>query len=59
MNTDNINAEGISPIKPILDEISGIETVKYLTRLFGRSLLDGTMSPIGGSIWKNRLYQNE
>lgn len=59
MNTEKINAEGIAPIQPILDEIAAIETVEDLTRLFGRSWLLGTMSPIGGYMWTNRLDPNE
>jgi endothelin-converting enzyme/putative endopeptidase len=59
MNTEKINALGISPIQPILDEIAAIETVEDLTRMFGRSWLDGTMSPISGYMWTNRLDPNE
>ena len=59
MNTEKINAEGITPIQPILDEINGIETVEDLTRVFGRSWLEGTISPIGNSMWTNRLDPNE
>jgi len=59
MNTEKINAEGISPIQPVLVEIDGIKTVEDLTRVFGRSWLEGTISPIGGYMSTNRLDPNE
>lgn len=59
MDTETINALGISPIQPILAEISNLEDVKGLTTLMGRAWLDGTTSPIGGGMWFNRLDPNE
>lgn len=59
MDTETINAAGISPIQPLLKDISEIANVDDLTKVFGRSWLDGTTSPIGGGMWFNRLDPNE
>jgi putative endopeptidase len=55
MDTDSANAKGISPIKPILEKISNIHNKSNLTAAFGRAWLDGSVSPISGGMWFNRL----
>jgi predicted metalloendopeptidase len=59
MDVDTADAKGLSPIKPILDEISQIADVKELTEAFGRSWLDGSTSPIAGGMWFNRLNPDQ
>lgn len=46
MDVDAINACGIAPLQPLLDEIAAVETVADLTRMFGREGMDNTRSPI-------------
>jgi predicted metalloendopeptidase len=55
MDTDSANAKGISPIQPILDKIIHIDNKSSLTAAFGRAWLDGSVSPISGGMWFNRL----
>ncbi|MDO6446322.1 M13 family metallopeptidase [Colwellia sp. 1_MG-2023] len=55
MDTENINKLGLLPIQVTLDEIATASTVKDITKIFGASWLNGTTSPIGGSMWFNRL----
>lgn len=59
MDTDTINAKGITPIKPILEEIQGLDSVDALTVFFGKSWLHGASSPLWGGLWYNRLDPNE
>ena len=59
MDTDTINAKGISPLKPIIEEINNINTVDALTTFFGKSWLHGTSSPLWGGLGYNRLDPNE
>lgn len=55
MDTETANAKGITPVAPVLERISNIENKTQLTEAFGRSWLDGTVSPIAGGMWFNRL----
>jgi putative endopeptidase len=55
MDTDSANAKGISPISPILEKISNIDNKSSLTAAFGSAWLDGSISPISGGMWFNRL----
>lgn len=59
MDTDSINAKGISPIETTLSQINEITTTKDLTTVFGSAWLTGTKSPIGGYLWFNRLDPNQ
>ncbi|MBT1065374.1 M13 family metallopeptidase [Bowmanella sp. Y26] len=59
MDMDAINAKGLSPIQPILDDIAAIDSVKALTQAFGNAWLTGTNSPINGGLWYNRLDPNK
>ncbi|WP_149982404.1 M13 family metallopeptidase [Pseudoalteromonas rhizosphaerae] len=59
MDTDTLNKLGVSPIKPLLTEISNVSSTDDLTKLFGQSWLTGVNSPIGGGMWFNRLDPNK
>lgn len=59
MDIDSANAKGISPIKSILDRINNIENKSSLAAAFGSAWLDGSMSPISGGMWFNRLDPNQ
>ena len=37
MNTDKLNADGINPVKPYMDEIDNIQTISDLTKYLGKS----------------------
>lgn len=55
MDTESVNAKGISPINPVLEQIKNIDNKQALTAAFGRAWLDGSISPINGGMWFNRL----
>lgn len=55
MDTESANAKGISPISPILRKINNIENKQGLTKAFGSAWLDGSITPINGGMWFNRL----
>ncbi|NVJ58753.1 MAG: M13 family metallopeptidase [Gammaproteobacteria bacterium] len=59
MDVETINKKGITPIKPILDSISEIDSTKKLTQSFGNAWLDATISPLSGGMWFNRLNPDE
>ncbi|MFU2508530.1 M13 family metallopeptidase [Pseudoalteromonas sp. ASV78] len=59
MDTATLNKLGISPIKPLLTEISGVSSTDDLAKLFGQAWLTGVNSPIGGGMWFNRLDPNK
>ena len=59
MDTDAANAKGLAPITPILEKINNIENKKSLMAAFGRSWLDGSISPINGNMGFNRLDPDE
>lgn len=59
MDTDTINAKGITPIQPLLDEINDIDNLQKLTKVFGENWLSGVSAPIGAGLWYNRLDPNE
>ncbi|MBK8284785.1 MAG: M13 family metallopeptidase [Ahniella sp.] len=48
------NKAGIAPIQPLLDQLADVDSRKELTEAFGRSNLDGTISPIGSVISPDR-----
>ncbi|MCZ6460308.1 MAG: M13 family metallopeptidase N-terminal domain-containing protein, partial [Gammaproteobacteria bacterium] len=50
LDTSAINARGIEPIQAGLDAIAAIDDITALTRMFGRSELIGTRSPISFGI---------
>lgn len=54
MDTAARDAAGITPLKPTLARIAGIDSVAALTTAFGRSGMDGTNSPVGGNIALDR-----
>ncbi|GAA0858098.1 M13 family metallopeptidase [Aliiglaciecola litoralis] len=55
MDVEAINAKGITPINPVLEKINKIDSKQALTKAFGRAWLDGSVSPIAGGMWFNRL----
>jgi predicted metalloendopeptidase len=55
MDIESANAKGLAPIAPILEKISKIDNKKLLTAAFGSAWLDGSISPISGGMWFNRL----
>ncbi|WP_394176596.1 M13 family metallopeptidase [Thalassotalea litorea] len=59
MDVETLNALGIKPIEPLLNDISAIENTDQLTKVFGKSWLNGVSAPIGGGMWFNRLDPNE
>jgi putative endopeptidase len=59
MDTDSANAKGISPITPILEKINKIDNKSTLSAAFGGAWLDGSISPISGGMWFNRLDPNQ
>ncbi|MCP3863472.1 MAG: M13 family peptidase, partial [Aestuariibacter sp.] len=59
MDTETINAKGITPIEPILAEIKSLSSIDALTTFFGKSWLHGASSPLWGGLWYNRLDPNE
>jgi putative endopeptidase len=59
MDIDAINAKGLMPIQPLLNDIDNINSVIDLTSVFGNAWLSGSISPIGGGLGFNRLDPNE
>ncbi len=59
MDTDAANEKGLAPIQPILDSIAKIENMQDLTEAFGRAWRDGSISPISGGMWFNRLNPDQ
>lgn len=55
MDTEAANAKGLSPVAPILQKINQISDKNQLTAAFGAAWLDGSISPIAGGLWFNRL----
>jgi len=55
MDIDAANAKGLTPITAILEKINNIDNKRALTAAFGSAWLDGSISPITGSMWFNRL----
>jgi putative endopeptidase len=55
MDTDAANAKGLTPITSILEKINNIKNKQALTAAFGSAWLDGSISPISGGLWFNRL----
>ncbi|GHF11184.1 peptidase M13 [Kordiimonas sediminis] len=59
MDTDTLNALGIKPLMPTLEAIDGISDKAGLTEVFGRSVLEDTVSPFYGGIGINRLNPDQ
>jgi putative endopeptidase len=59
MDTEAVNAKGLSPIASILQKISQISDLTQLTAAFGDAWLDGSSSPISGGMWFNRLNPDQ
>ncbi|WP_394202972.1 M13 family metallopeptidase [Shewanella waksmanii] len=59
MDTETINKQGITPIKPTLEQIDAIKSTADLTKVFGQAWLTGASSPIAGGMWFNRLDPNQ
>ncbi len=59
MDTEAANTKGIKPIQPILDKIAAIENKADLTKAFGDAWRDGSVSPIAGGMWFNRLNPDQ
>jgi len=58
MDIDTINAKGLTPIQPVLDQISAIDSVIDLTSVFGNAWISGLISPISSGLGFNRLDPN-
>ncbi|MFC4349126.1 M13 family metallopeptidase [Kordiimonas lipolytica] len=54
MDVEAINARGIEPLRPLLDEIAAVEDVTGLTRMFGREGMDSMISPVSGGLGIDR-----
>ncbi|WP_100642096.1 M13 family metallopeptidase [Alteromonas facilis] len=59
MDTESLNAKGIAPIQPILDDIKAIASVDDLTREFGKAWLTDSVSPLWAGMWYDRLDPNK
>ena len=59
MDTETLDQNGIAPIQPVLDDINAIASVDDLAREFGRAWLTGSISPLGGGMWYDRLDPNK
>lgn len=55
MDTESVNAKGLTPLAATLDKIAKIQSKQLLTAAFGSAWLDGSISPITGSMGFNRL----
>jgi predicted metalloendopeptidase len=58
MDLEAINAKGIAPIKPMMDQINAISNTSELANIFGSTWLMNTNSPIGAGLGINRLEPN-
>ncbi len=54
MDTAARDAAGITPLKPTLARIAGIDSIAALTAAFGRAGIDGTSTPVGGGVTLDR-----
>jgi putative endopeptidase len=59
MNIEAANAKGLTPIASVLQKISGISNKNELSAAFGSAWLDGSISPISGGMWFNRLNPDQ
>ncbi len=59
MDTDSINEKGISPIKPMLEDIQSISNTTELTATFGNTWLTNTNTPLAFGMGSNRLKPDE
>jgi len=59
MDTETLNKLGITPIKPLLNDINSVASTDDLAKVFGQSWLTGVRAPIGGGMWFNRLDPNK
>lgn len=59
MNVERTNALGIKPIQDVLAQIAAIDNLQQLTETFGQAWYQGSISPISGGMWFNRLDPNE
>jgi len=59
MDTDTLNKLGVTPIKPLLNDINAVDSTDDLAKIFGNSWLTGVSAPIGGGMWFNRLDPNK
>lgn len=55
MDVERVNALGIKPIQPILDDIAAIDSVDSLVAAFGRAWIEDTVSPVWGGLSLDRL----
>ena len=58
MDTETLNAKGISSIQAVLDDIAAVSNTAELTAEFGEAWLTGSISPIWGGMWYDRLDPN-
>ncbi len=59
MDTDTLDALGITPLQATLTDIANIADVAGLTKTFGEAWLTGTTSPIWGGMWTNPKDPNQ
>jgi predicted metalloendopeptidase len=58
MDVKSINEKGITPIKPMLENIASIDSIEDLTVAFGNAWVTNTNTPIGMGLGINRLDPN-
>jgi putative endopeptidase len=59
MDTDTLDALGITPLQATLTDIANIADVAGLTKTFGEAWLTGTTTPIWGGMWTNPKDPNQ
>ena len=59
MDTQTVNAKGIEPLRPMLNEIAAIDSLEKLTTAFGKSWLTNTQAPIASGLGFNRKDPDE
>ena len=55
MDVESVNAKGINPIKPLLDQIQSISNIDELTRAFGMAGKESMVSPVVSWIGIDRI----
>lgn len=59
MDVEGINQQGLTPIGDVLADIAKVSNREDLTRIFSKAWLTGTMSPLWGGMWYDRLDPNK
>lgn len=59
MDVEAINARGIEPLRPALEQVNSISGMDDLVRAFGREGMDGSESPLSAAVGFNRGNPDE